>query len=229
MIPGGAGTLVFPGKGAPAPGTRGPKAFVLREGPQGGDCVCRPFPCGPFCLSCLLPSILSSLRHPALVPSVYPPTRPSVHKAIIFPSFRPFSPCSARLFPWLVRGSVPPRPSIQGPCIHPSLFGCSCATVLSWSPSLASFPRLFPESLSGALFQTRLPPAVLQPACHPPALSSDIGNPCTRFFPMDVFIEVFKDILTGLFRNACSGSCAGTPVPPVLHPVALWHCCPIAC
>lgn len=186
-------------------------------------------------LSAFPACLLSSSRHswpspPAIVPSVHPSSHQAIH-----PAFFPSSLSSQR--PPFLQVSFPavshPGPSPRG--LHPGAVRPpqSLRLLLRDSSFLesfsGSFQRLFPESLSGALFQTCLPPAVLQPACHPPALSSDIGNPCTRFFPMDVFIEVFKDILTGLFRNACSGSCAGTPVPPVLHPVALWHCCPIVC
>ena len=193
-----------------------------REGTACADLSLAALSAFPACL-------LSSSRHswpspPAIVPSVHPSSHQAIHPAF-FPSFLSSQRPS---FPQISFPAVPhPGPPSRGRASPQSfrLLLRSCTTVLPG----ASFQRVFPESLSGALFQTRLPPAVLQPACHPPALSSDIGNPCTRFFPMDVFIKVFKDILTRLFRNACSGSCVGTPVPPALHPVALWHCCPIVC
>ena len=198
------------------------------------------FPLRPFLpfLPASFPPRVTLGRHPLPLsrPSIYLPAShpailPSGHRAIHLAFFPSLSLLAApAFFPGLVPGSVLLGLPSRGRAPTP-VFPTSPALLHdrpSRGPSRDSSRRLFPETLSEELCWSIVPkPPCLPQSFSPPAtrlLSSDIGNPCTRFFPMDVFIEVFRDVLTRLFRNACSGSCAGTPVLPALHPVALWHC-----
>ena len=201
--------------------------------------MCRPFPCGPFCLSCLLPSILSSLRHPALVPSVYPPTRPSSHQAIgpsihlaFFPSLSLLA--APAFFPGLVPGSVLLGPPFRGRTSTP-VFPTSPALLHdrpSRGPSRDSSRRLFPETLSEELCWSIVPkPPCLPQSFSPPAtrlLSSDIGNPCKKAFPHGCLHgrpygtphgmlqeRVFR-ILCQRLGPSCLASCGAVALRPIV-------------
>ena len=187
MIPGGAGTPVFPGKGAPAPGARGPDAFVLRERAAEGTalCIC---PLRPFLLflpAAIHPSFLhASLLAvtpchcpvcPSVLPSSHPAIRLSIHPAVHPAFFRPPFPCSARLSPGLVRGSVPPGPSIPGPSSRgraPTPISSTAPALLSDRPSLG----ILPESLSRESFRSIVPGNCSRTACLPQSFSP----PATR-------------------------------------------------
>ena len=161
--------------------------------------MCRPFPCGPFCLSCLPPFLLASLLvvtpcHCPVRPSISRPLiRPSSHQAIgpsIWPSFRPYlssqrSPFSRVSFPAVSYsgfhpGAVRPPQSFQ-------LLLRSCTTGLPGGlPEILpgdSSPRLFPKNCAGALFQNRL--ACRSPSARLPPASCrlTLAIPARGFFP----------------------------------------------
>ena len=172
MIPGGAGTPVFPGKGAPGPGARGPDAFVLREraaeGTAYADLPLAALSAFPACRHpSFFPPRVTPDRHPLPLSrlSIRPPVLSSGHPAVHPAFFRPPFPCSARLSPGLVRGSVPPGPSIPGPSSRgraPTPISSTAPALLSDRPSLG----ILPESLSRALFQGIVPEP---PACRSPS------------------------------------------------------------
>ena len=149
--------------------------------------MCRPSPCGPFCFSCLPPSILlSSSRHswpspPAIVPSVHPSSRPLIRPSgcpsiqlSIQPSFvLPF--LAAPAFPLVSFAAVShpgpyPGAFIPGPCATP--ISSTAPALLSDRPSLG----ILPESLSRESFQSIVPGNCSRTACLPQSFSP----PATR-------------------------------------------------
>lgn len=207
-----------------------------REGTACADLSLAALSAFPACL-------LSSSRHswsspPAIVPSVHlspglssghPPIRPSGHPSGLLSVL--ISPRSPRLFPGSRSQQCPTRGLHSGAVHPPSLSDFSCAPARQAFPGGLpeilpgdSSPRLFPKNCAGALFQNRL--ACRSPSARLPPASCrlTLAIPAKRRFPMDVFTDVFMELLMGCFRNACSGSCASVSVPPALHPVALWHC-----
>ena len=200
MIPGGAGTPVFPGKGVPGPGARGPDAFVLREraaeGTAYADLPLAALSAFPACRHpSFFPPRVTPGRHPlplsrlSIRPPVLSSGHPAVHPAVHPAFFRPPFPCSARLSPGLVRGSVPPvppGPSIPGPSSRgraPTPISSTAPALLSDRPSLG----ILPESLSRESFRSIVPGNCSRTACLPQSFS-----------------------------------------PPSFCPSILWHCGPVA-
>lgn len=157
------------------------------RGPQRGLHV-QTFPLRPFLLflpaaihpSFLLASLLAVTPcHcpvcPSVLPSSHPAIRLSIHPAVHPAFFRPPFPCSAHLSPGLVRGSVPPGPSIPGPSSRgraPTPISSTAPALLSDRPSLG----ILPESLSRESFQSIVPGNCSRTACLPQSFSP----PATR-------------------------------------------------
>lgn len=188
MIPGGAGTPVFPGKGAPAPGARGPDAFVLRERAAEGTALCI-FPLRPFLLflpaaihPSFFPPRVTPGRHPLPLSrlSIRPPVLSSGHPAV-HPSSCPSSLLSSSLslqrppFPWSRSRQCPTRALIPGPSSRgraPTPISSTAPALLSDRPSLG----ILPESLSRESFQSIVPGNCSRTACLPQSFSP----PATR-------------------------------------------------
>lgn len=181
MIPGGAGTPVCLGKGAPGPGARGPMSSYSERGPQRGLHM-QTFPLRPFLLflpaaihpSFLLASLLAVTPcHCPVCPSVLPSSHPAIRLSIQ-PSFvLPF--LAAPAFPLVSFAAVShPGPLSRG--LHPGAVrppqSLRLPALLSDRPSLG----ILPESLSRESFQSIVPGNCSRTACLPQSFSP----PATR-------------------------------------------------